>query len=95
MNLQTTSPEQTKIDKEFAELIQAIREELIDADCNASHESIGALLGRDRLWIARRLLPAGERLRVTVGINDVFALRYVLDRLEYREYIDLFACLKK
>ena len=94
MNLQTTSPEQTKIDKEFAELIQAIRKELNDADFNASHESIGSILGRDRLWIARRLLPAGERLRVTVGINDVFALRYVLDRLTDGDYTALL-CTKK
>lgn len=84
-------PEQPEIDKEFAGLVRAIRDNLAGAGFNGSAESIGALLGRDRLWISRRLLPAGYLLRVKIGINDVFALRYVLDRLEDREYIDLFA----
>lgn len=93
--LVTNEPAQATIEQEFSSLITGIRGMLEKRDLPTSNTAIGNLIGRQRLWIERRLLDAGEPTKVTVSLTDVFALRYTADKLESEKYRELFTTLKK
>lgn len=78
----TTTPEQQRLEAEFASLTASIRGSLEKLGLSVSNTLIGGLIDRDRLWIERRLLAPGEPTKVSVKILDAYALRYVANTLE-------------